>query len=87
MRAGAALDICKAAQGGNSSLVGGSVPVFDEVIVSMASMNKIVSLDKVMIDAVVVKRSDWLGSSPTLCTQVSVAFLPLGAGIACLYAQ
>ncbi|CAL5188101.1 unnamed protein product [Lathyrus oleraceus] len=34
-------------QGGNTGLVGGSVPVFDEVIVSLSSMNKIVSFDKV----------------------------------------
>ena len=34
-------------QGGNSGLVGGSVPVFDEVILSLASMNKVISLDKV----------------------------------------
>lgn len=32
-------------QGGNTGLVGGSVPVFDEVIVSMARMNDIVSID------------------------------------------
>ncbi|KAK7406766.1 hypothetical protein VNO78_08397 [Psophocarpus tetragonolobus] len=34
-------------QGGNTGLVGGSVPVFDEVIVSLSSMNKIISFDKV----------------------------------------
>ncbi|KAJ0963156.1 hypothetical protein J5N97_028278 [Dioscorea zingiberensis] len=34
-------------QGGNTGLVGGSVPVFDEVIVNVGSMNKIISLDKV----------------------------------------
>ncbi|KAF9619357.1 hypothetical protein IFM89_006544 [Coptis chinensis] len=34
-------------QGGNTGLVGGSVPVFDEVIVTLGSMNKIISLDKV----------------------------------------
>src|SRR5205814_994947 len=28
-------------QGGNTGLVGGSVPVFDEVVISMASMNNI----------------------------------------------
>lgn len=32
-------------QGGNTGLVGGSVPVFDEVVVSFALMNKIISLD------------------------------------------
>ncbi|KAK0603564.1 hypothetical protein LWI29_006294 [Acer saccharum] len=34
-------------QGGNTGLVGGSVPVFDEVIINMGSMNNIISLDKV----------------------------------------
>ncbi|KAJ8971408.1 hypothetical protein NQ317_005524 [Molorchus minor] len=33
-------------QGGNTSVVGGSVPVFDEVIISMELMNKIISLDE-----------------------------------------
>lgn len=32
-------------QGGNTGLVGGSVPLFDEVIVSMSRMNSIISLD------------------------------------------
>lgn len=32
-------------QGGNTGLVGGSVPVFDEVVLSTSSMNKIHSLD------------------------------------------
>ncbi|KAJ8764438.1 hypothetical protein K2173_006178 [Erythroxylum novogranatense] len=34
-------------QGGNTGLVGGSVPVFDEVIINMGSMNSIVAFDKV----------------------------------------
>ncbi|XP_074295169.1 D-2-hydroxyglutarate dehydrogenase, mitochondrial-like [Silene latifolia] len=34
-------------QGGNTGLVGGSVPVFDEVIVNLSAMNKILSFDKV----------------------------------------
>ncbi|XP_047311846.1 D-2-hydroxyglutarate dehydrogenase, mitochondrial [Impatiens glandulifera] len=34
-------------QGGNTGLVGGSVPVFDEIIVSMASMDKVISFDEV----------------------------------------
>ncbi|XP_051152145.1 D-2-hydroxyglutarate dehydrogenase, mitochondrial isoform X2 [Andrographis paniculata] len=34
-------------QGGNTGLVGGSVPVFDEVIVNMSAMNNILSFDKV----------------------------------------
>ncbi|PKA65552.1 putative D-2-hydroxyglutarate dehydrogenase, mitochondrial [Apostasia shenzhenica] len=34
-------------QGGNTGLVGGSVPVYDEVIINLSAMDKIVSLDKV----------------------------------------
>lgn len=34
-------------QGGNTGLVGGSVPVFDEVIVNLGLMNNIISCDKV----------------------------------------
>lgn len=33
-------------QGGNTGLVGGSVPVFDEVVVSTKHMNKIVKFDE-----------------------------------------
>lgn len=33
-------------QGGNTGLVGGSVPVFDEVVVNMSKMNKVISFDK-----------------------------------------
>ncbi|KAL9464558.1 hypothetical protein AB3S75_002211 [Citrus x aurantiifolia] len=33
-------------QGGNTGLVGGSVPVFDEVIINMGSMNNIITFDK-----------------------------------------
>ena len=34
-------------QGGNTGLVGGSVPVHDEVILSMSLMDKIISIDDV----------------------------------------
>ncbi|KAM4895095.1 D-2-hydroxyglutarate dehydrogenase, mitochondrial [Sylvia borin] len=34
-------------QGGNTGLVGGSVPVFDEIILSTALMNQVISFDKV----------------------------------------
>ncbi|CAG9972050.1 unnamed protein product [Clonostachys byssicola] len=34
-------------QGGNTGLVGGSVPVFDEIVISMARMNTIHSFDEV----------------------------------------
>lgn len=32
-------------QGGNTSMVGGSIPVFDEVVVSTELMNSIIHLD------------------------------------------
>ncbi len=45
-------------QGGNTGLVGGSVPVFDEIVISMNRMNQIHSLDEVsgslVLDAGVV---------------------------------
>jgi D-2-hydroxyglutarate dehydrogenase len=34
-------------QGGNTGLVGGSVPVFDEIIINTSSMNKIIDFDPV----------------------------------------
>ena len=34
-------------QGGNTGLVGGSVPVFDEVVVSTSLMRDVISLDEV----------------------------------------
>lgn len=37
------LAVC--AQGGNTGLVGGSVPVYDEIVVSTRLMNRIISLD------------------------------------------
>lgn len=33
-------------QSGNTGLVGGSVPVFDEVVISMRLMNQIISTDQ-----------------------------------------
>lgn len=33
-------------QGGNTGLVGGSVPVFDEIIVNTSLMNKVISVDE-----------------------------------------
>ena len=33
-------------KGGNTGLVGGSVPVLDEVVLSLSSMNKVLSLDE-----------------------------------------
>lgn len=34
-------------QGGNTGLVGGSVPVFDEVVLSLGAMNQVLSFDSV----------------------------------------
>ncbi|CAP69035.1 uncharacterized protein PODANS_7_9950 [Podospora anserina S mat+] len=34
-------------QGGNTGLVGGSVPVFDEIVINMSRMNKIIEFDEV----------------------------------------
>ncbi|KAL2155978.1 hypothetical protein VTH82DRAFT_722 [Thermothelomyces myriococcoides] len=34
-------------QGGNTGLVGGSVPVFDEIVINMSRMNKILEFDEV----------------------------------------
>jgi D-lactate dehydrogenase (cytochrome) len=34
-------------QGGNTGLVGGSVPVFDEIIVNLKNMNKIEGFNEV----------------------------------------
>lgn len=34
-------------QGGNTGLVGGSVPVFDEIVLSLQGMNKIRGFDNV----------------------------------------
>ncbi len=34
-------------QGGNTGLVGGSVPVFDEVVLSTSGMNKVLEFDEV----------------------------------------
>jgi hypothetical protein len=39
-------------QGGNTGLVGGSVPVFDEVVLNMSAMNKILSFDEVRVQEV-----------------------------------
>ncbi|EXJ91881.1 alcohol dehydrogenase [Capronia epimyces CBS 606.96] len=45
-------------QGGNSGLVGGSVPVFDEIVISLARMNQIRSFDDIsgilVVDAGVI---------------------------------
>ncbi|XP_035276490.1 D-2-hydroxyglutarate dehydrogenase, mitochondrial isoform X1 [Anguilla anguilla] len=53
-------------QGGNTGLVGGSVPVFDEIILSTALMNRVLSFDRVsgiltcQAGCVLEKLSDYL---------------------------
>eukprot|EP01119_Soliformovum_irregulare_P018072 TRINITY_DN5479_c0_g1_i1.p1 TRINITY_DN5479_c0_g1~~TRINITY_DN5479_c0_g1_i1.p1 ORF type:complete len:510 (-),score=145.07 TRINITY_DN5479_c0_g1_i1:38-1567(-) len=55
-------------QGGNTGLVGGSVPVFDEIVLSTSLMDKILSFDKVsgivtcQSGVVLEKMEDYLGS-------------------------
>lgn len=34
-------------QSGNTGLVGGSVPVFDEIVMNLSNLNKIISFDEV----------------------------------------
>jgi len=48
-------------QGGNTGLVGGSVPVFDEIVLSLANMNQIRSFDSVSgkVPLPDVNISDW----------------------------
>lgn len=41
-----AQNIAVCPQGGNTGLVGGSVPVFDEVVLSLGLMNKVISVDE-----------------------------------------
>ena len=43
------LDTISVMQGGNTGLVGGSVPVFDEIILSTANLNEIKSMDGVCL--------------------------------------
>jgi len=40
-------------QGGNTGLVGGSVPICDEIVLSLARLNKVLSVDEVTGIAVV----------------------------------
>lgn len=42
---GRRLAVCP--QGGNTGLVGGSVPVFDEIVLNLSKMNKIKQFDPV----------------------------------------
>lgn len=46
-------------QGGNTGLVGGSVPVFDEIVLNMSSLNKIVSFDEVCMGFMCARAWPW----------------------------
>ena len=35
------------AQGGNTGLVGGSVPLFDEIVLTTTNLNRVISFDEV----------------------------------------
>lgn len=52
------LAICP--QGGNTGLVGGSVPVFDEVVVSTQLMNRIENIDELSGKLIVAERFERL---------------------------
>ena len=39
------------AQGGNTGLVGGSVPLFDEIVLTTTNLNRIISFDEVGRDS------------------------------------
>lgn len=42
-------------QGGNTGLVGGSVPVFDEIVLSLQGMNRIRGFDSVSGKSAIIK--------------------------------
>lgn len=49
-------------QGGNTGMVGGSVPVFDEIILSTALMNQVISFHEVSGEAGLPVASGWWGT-------------------------
>ena len=55
-------------QGGNTGLVGGSVPVFDEAVLSLSRLNKILSLDE-LTGIVVVEAGCILESLHNFCAE------------------
>ena len=70
-------------QGGNTGLVGGSVPVFDEIVLSLGRMNKIRSFDEtsgiLVVDAGVVLET----ADKMLAEQGYIFPLDLGAKGSC----
>jgi len=87
-------------QGGNTGLVGGSVPVFDEVVISLSRMNKIESFDRtngvVVCQAGVVSKADILFQTQVCrflklwiniywnTISLCLSILALKAGISCI---
>ncbi len=70
-------------QGGNSGLVGGSVPVFDEIVINMSRMNQIRSFDEVS-GALVVDAGCILGTVDGFVAGKGAIFpLDLGAKGSC----
>ncbi|KAI5465639.1 D-lactate dehydrogenase 2 precursor [Mariannaea sp. PMI_226] len=70
-------------QGGNTGLVGGSIPVFDEIVISLARMNQIRSFDEVS-GALVVDAGVILESADSYLAQRGYIFpLDLGAKGSC----
>ena len=70
-------------QGGNSGLVGGSVPVFDEIVINMSRMNQIRSFDEVS-GILVVDAGAILESTDSFLAEKGYIFpLDLGAKGSC----
>ncbi|KAK4533073.1 hypothetical protein CCYA_CCYA15G3930 [Cyanidiococcus yangmingshanensis] len=70
-------------QGGNTGLVGGSVPVFDEIILSMSRMNRILGMDEEH-GIVTVEAGVPLSRVDSFCRERGFSFpLDLGAKDSC----
>ncbi|XP_064611962.1 D-2-hydroxyglutarate dehydrogenase, mitochondrial-like [Liolophura sinensis] len=70
-------------QGGNTGLVGGSVPVFDEIIISTQLMNKVFSVDEIS-GTLVCQSGCILGNLETLINEHDLTMpLDLGAKGSC----
>jgi len=70
-------------QGGNTGLVGGSVPVFDEIILSLSRMNRILEFDEEH-STITVEAGVTLGRAEQHCRERGFCFpLDLGAKDSC----
>ncbi|XP_077998542.1 D-2-hydroxyglutarate dehydrogenase, mitochondrial-like [Glandiceps talaboti] len=65
-------------QGGNTGLVGGSVPVFDEIIISTALMNKVINFDK--LSGVLTCQSGCILENLDNCIEEDGFLMPLDLG-------